>query len=302
MFTALSRIIKNGFVGFWRNGWLSTATISILVMALVVFESLIIFRVLTETALSSIEDKIDISVYFKTDVPEDEILKVQKAIESMAEVKDVQYISKDNALAAFQAKHKDDPTVTQSLQELQDNPLLASFNIKAHSPSQYSVIADYLSKASFNGDFAKVSYAQNQVVIDRLTKIINTAESGGLVLIAVLAAVGVLVTFNTIRLAIYSGREEIEIMRLVGASNAFIRGPYLVQGIIYGFIAAVVSVLIAAPFVYLASPYIKIFIPEMSLWPYFISHLFLLFFYQLLFGVVLGFISSYIAVRKYLRI
>lgn len=302
MFTAFSRIIKNGFVGFWRNGWLSTATISILVMALVVFESLIIFRVLTETALTSIEDKIDISVYFKTDVPEDEILRVQKAIESMAEVKEVQYISKDDALAAFQAKHKDDPTVTQSLQELQSNPLLASFNIKAHNPNQYSTIADYLNKASFNADFSKISYAQNQVVIDRLTKIINTAESGGLVLIAVLAAIGVLVTFNTIRLAIYSSREEIEIMRLVGASNPFIRGPYLVQGIIYGFIAAVMSVLVAAPFVYLASPYVKIFIPEIDLWPYFVSHAFLLFSYQLLFGVILGFISSYIAVRKYLRI
>src|SRR3989344_1558006 len=302
MFTALSRIIKNGFVGFWRNGWLSTATISILIIALVVFECLIIFRVLTETALNAIQDKIDISVYFKSVVPEDEILKVKKAIETLPEIKEVEYISKDQALLDFQEKHKDDPTISQSIEELQNNPLLASFNVKAHDPNEYAGIAEYLNKASFNADFEKVTYAQNEIVIERLNKIITTAEKGGLILIIALAAIAILVTFNTIRLAIYSSREEIEIMRLVGASNSFIRGPYLVEGIMYGVIAAILSVLIAAPAVYFMSPYIRVFIPEMNLWPYFLTNLFALTLYQILFGVVLGLISSYIAVRKYLRI
>ena len=302
MFTALSRIIKNGFVGFWRNGWLSTATISILIIALVVFECLIIFRVLTETALTAIQDKIDISVYFKSVVPEDEILKVKKAIETLPEIKEVEYISKDQALLDFQEKHKDDPTISQSIEELQNNPLLASFNVKAHDPNEYAGIAEYLNKASFNADFEKVTYAQNEIVIERLNKIIATAEKSGLILIIALAAIAILVTFNTIRLAIYSSREEIEIMRLVGASNSFIRGPYLVEGIMYGVIAAILSVLIAAPAVYFMSPYIRVFIPEMNLWPYFLTNLFALTLYQILFGVVLGLISSYIAVRKYLRI
>ena len=302
MFTALSRIIKNGFVGFWRNGWLSTATISILIIALVVFECLIIFRVLTETALTAIQDKIDISVYFKSAVSEDEILKVKKAIETLPEIKEVEYISKDQALLDFQEKHKDDPTISQSITELQNNPLLASFNVKAHDPNEYAGIAEYLNKASFNSDFEKVTYAQNEIVIERLNKIIATAEKSGLILIIALAAIAILVTFNTIRLAIYSSREEIEIMRLVGASNSFIRGPYLVEGIMYGVIAAILSVLIAAPAVYFMSPYIRVFIPEMNLWPYFLTNLFALTLYQILFGVVLGLISSYIAVRKYLRI
>ena len=302
MFTALSRIIKNGFVGFWRNGWLSTATISILIIALVVFECLIIFRVLTETALTAIQDKIDISVYFKSVVPEDEILKVKKAIETLPEIKEVEYISKDQALLDFQEKHKDDPTISQSIEELQNNPLLASFNVKAHDPNEYAGIAEYLNKASFNADFEKVTYAQNEIVIERLNKIIATAEKSGLILIIALAAIAILVTFNTIRLAIYSSREEIEIMRLVGASNSFIRGPYLVEGIMYGVIAAILSIVIAAPAVYFISPYIRVFIPEMNLWPYFLTNLFALTMYQMLFGVVLGLISSYIAVRKYLRI
>ena len=171
-----------------------------------------------------------------------------------------------------------------------------------HDPNEYAGIAEYLNKASFNSDFEKVTYAQNEIVIERLNKIITTAEKGGLILIIALAAIAILVTFNTIRLAIYSGREEIEIMRLVGASNSFIRGPYLVEGIMYGVIAAILSIVIAAPAVYFISPYIRVFIPEMNLWPYFLTNLFALTMYQMLFGVVLGLISSYIAVRKYLRI
>ncbi len=236
MFTALSRIIKYGLLGFWRNGWLSTATLSVILIALMVFEGLIVFNILTKTALTVLQDKIDISIYFKTNTLEDEILKIKKSLESLTEVKNVEYISQDKALEIFKAKHASEQAITQSLEELQDNPLLASLNIKAYDPRQYSLIATYLDNASFKDQFEKVTYAQNSVVIERLTRIIDTAEKGVLILIVFLTAISILVTFNTIRLAIYSNREEIGIMRLVGGSNSFIRGPYVVEGIIYGLI------------------------------------------------------------------
>jgi len=281
---------------------LSMATLSIIILALLVFEGLIIFKVLTESALDSIQNKIDISVYFKMDAPEDEILKIKKSLESLAEVKSIEYVSRDEALELFKERHADDPTITQSLEELKDNPLLASLNIKAYDPKEYVTIADYLDKTDSKTFFEKVTYAQNAVVIERLSKIIDTAEKGGVILILVLALVAVLVTFNTIRLAIYSGREQIEIMRLVGASNSFTRGPYIVEGVIYGLLGAVLSMILAAPIIYFVSPYIKIFIAEMDLWIYFNSHLLLILTYQLLFGIGVGVISSIIAVRKYLRI
>jgi len=302
MLTTLFRIIKYGFLGFWRNGWLSTATLSIIVLALLVFEGLIISNVLTKTALTSLQEKIDISVYFKSNTSEDDILKIKKSLESLAEVKGVEYISRDRALEIFKERHKDDPTITQSLEELKENPLLASLNIKAHNPKEYVTIADYLEKADFKVWFEKVTYAQNAIVIERLGRIIDTAEKGGLILIIFLALIAVLITFNTIRLAIYSSREEIGIMRLVGASNSFIRGPYVVEGIIYGLVAGILSVIIAAPIVYFVSPYVKIFISEMNLWLYFTSNLIGILGYQLLFGVGLGVISSVIAIRKYLRV
>ena len=194
-------------------------------------------------------------------------------METLAEVKNIEYIPRDKALEIFKERHKNDSAISQSLEELQDNPLLASLNIKAYNPKEYAIIAGHLDEASFKGWFEKVTYAQNAVVIERLGRIIDTAQKGGLILIVFIALIAVLVTFNTIRLAIYSNREEIGIMRLVGASNSFIRGPYVVEGIIYGMIAGIVSIVIAGPVIYFASPYIKIFIPEINLWSYFGSHL-----------------------------
>lgn len=302
MFTALSRIIKYGLLGFWRNGWLSMATVSIMLLALIVFEGLIIFSVFTKTVLEILQDKIDISIYFKINTPEDEILKIKKSLESLAEVKRIEYISRDQALEIFKARHADESIVSKSLEELEENPLLASLNIKANNSKQYANIASRLDASDFKESFENVTYTQNALVIERLSGIVDTAEKGGLILIVFLALISVLVTFNTIRLAIYSSREEIGIMRLVGASNAFIRGPYAIEGIIYGFLGGILSVIVAAPIVYFGAPYLKVLVPEMNLWEYFTSHIFRLIGYQLLFGMGLGIISSSIAIRKYLRI
>ncbi len=302
MLTTIFRIIKYGFLGFWRNGWLSTATLSIIILTLLVFEGLMVFNVLTKTALDSLKNKIDISVYFKTTTSEDDILKIKQSLQSLAEVKGVEYISRDDALAIFKERHKDDPTISQSLDQLKDNPLLASLNIKAYDTKQYAAIAGYLDKTDLKVWFEKVTYAENSLMIERLGKIIDTAQKGGFLLIVFLTLIAVLVTFNTIRLAIYSSRDEISVMRLVGGSNSFIRGPYVIEGIIYGLLAGVFSVVIAMPIIYFISPYAQIFISDINLWSYFKTNLFTMFGYQALFGVGLGIASSYIAVRKYLRI
>ncbi len=302
MFTALSRIIKYGVQGFWRNGWLSTATLFIMLITLVASIGLITFNVLTKTALNALQDKIDISVYFKNTVPEDDILNIKRSLESLTEVKKVEYISRDKALEIFKSRHTNDPTISQAINELTDNPLNASLNVKANDPKQYAAIAGYLGKDPIKSLAEKVSYAQNAVIIERLNKIIDTGQRAGLILTIILAAVAILVTFNTIRLAIYSNREEIGIMRLVGASNRYIRGPYVVEGIIYGLSAGLLSMLIALPAVYFVSPYINVFVPEINLWQYFVSNFAKLLGYQFLLGIVLGIISSTIAIRKYLKI
>ncbi len=301
MLTALFRIIKYGVQGFWRNGWLSTTTIFIMVLVLIVFAGLITFNFISKSVLQTVQDKIDISVYFNIDAPEDDILKIKKDLENLTEVKSVEYISRDKALAIFMERHQDDELISKALEKLEDNPLSASFNIKAYDPEEYTIIADYLDDESLKHLISRVTYAQKAVVIDRLTRIINTSEKIGFILTIFLAFVAIVVTFNTIRLAIYSSREEIEIMRLVGAPNSFIRGPFVIEGIIHGLIAALLSVLVLIPIIYFITPYIEIFVPEINLWNYFISNLIMFLGYQIFFGIALGTVSSFIATRKYLK-
>lgn len=303
MLTTFLRIIKYGLLGFWRNGWLSTVTIIIMLLALLVFEGLIITNIVANTAVSSLENKLDMTVYFKSEAPEDEILKLKKSLEGLAEVRSVDYISKDEALAIFKEKHQDDPTIGAALEELKSNPLLASLNIKATEPKDYAIINAYLSQDSFTLYIDSAPYSTDQeLIIERSIKISDTLKKLGVISTIIFASIALLITFNTIRLAIYANREEIGIMRLVGSSNIFTRGPYIVEGIIYGLIAGILSFAVMVPVVYGTSYYVRIFIPEMNLWQYLLSNSAKLIGYQLLFGIGLGAFSSFIAVRRYLKI
>jgi len=301
MFTVIWRIIYYGVKNFIRNGWPSVATVGTMVIALSVFLTLILFNVITNKAIELVQDKIDISVYFKQTTSEDDILNIKQSLESLNEVKSVEYVSKDKALEIFKQTHKDYETIIQAINELNTNPLVASLNIKAKDPSQYALIANYLSSPNLEKFIDSLSYSKNQIVIDRLVAIIHNVNQAGFAITLVLAFVAGLVIFNTIRLAIYSNREEIAIMRAVGASNMFIRGPYLVGGILAGIISALIGIILAIPIVYGVSPYLKIFIPNLNIFSYFISNIFTLTLYQLAFGVFIGAFSSFFAVRRYLK-
>lgn len=301
MFTVISRIIHYGVQGFWRNGWPSATTVLIMSLALLMVAGLIFFNYTTERAVTTIQDKIDISVYFKNSAPEDEVLNVKQSLESLPQVKEVDYISSDQALANFKAAHQDDPTIMQAVDQLDQNPLVASLNIKAQRPDQYADIAGYLNNPSLSQYIDTVSYSKNQDVIDRLNAIINNVNKGGLGLTIALSILAGLVVFNTIRLAIYSNREEIAVMRAVGASNTFVRGPYVVEGMISGVLAAVIGLILAAPIAYFVSPYLQVFIPGSNIFRYFYTSIPRLLGYLALFGVGIGSLSSYVAVKRYLK-
>lgn len=301
MLTLFSRILHYGLKNFWRNGLPSVATVLTMILVLLGSFGLIMFNVVMKSAVASIQNKINITVFFKTNAMEDDILAVKESLESLPEVKDVEYISSDRALEMFRERHKDDPVITQTLQELNTNPLEPSLNITARMPEQYPAIASYLNAPNLKDRFSKVTYFENQSVIDRLIRIVSTVNRGGFALTVVLAAIACIVVFNTVQLAIYSMRDEISIMRLVGASNLLVRGPFVVEGVIAGVIAGVASLLVSAPVVYAVSPYLLIFIPGFNIFSYFTSHLFSLFLYQVLLAVGIGTISSFFAVRRYLR-
>ncbi len=298
----LFRIFKYGIQSFLRNGWLSISTVAIMILALIVFEGLILFNVVSKGAIQAIQDKVDITVYFQSNVPEDTILNLKKSLEGLDEVKYVTYVSQDQALADFKALHANDQAITKTLDTLDTNPLLPSLNIKAKDIHHYDTIAAYLEKPDFQNIIYKINYAQNAVVINRLISLVDNFTRGGFILTLFLAFLAASVTFNTIRLAIFSNREQIGIMRLVGASNKFIRGPYVIEGALYGLISALVSFLLLIPVITFISPHVNSFIPEVNLSSYFAGNFMTLFLYQILFGVGLGVVSSIVATRRYLSI
>jgi len=301
MFTSFKRIFKWGITNFWRNGWLSTATVSIMSLTLLVITVLLMVSVVANAVLDNLENKIDISVYFKLETPEAQILDVKSELEKLQEVEAISYVSQNEALISFKEKHKDNPVLLQSLEELGMNPLEASLNIKARETNQYATITQFLESVHFKDIIDKVNYMQNKDIIERLGKIIIDVKTGGLLVTLLLAVIVFLVTFNSIRLAIYSSREEINVMRLVGASNWFIRGPFLIEGALYGIIATLVTLIVLYPTFYFLSPKISGFLPIGDVFQYFVSNLFSFALLLLVIGVVLGGFSSFIAVRKYLK-
>ncbi len=301
MFTTLTRIIHFGLKNFWRNGLLSTATVAVMVLALLVSLGLIMFDEVTEKSITSLQDKIDIIVYFNTNTPEDQILSIKQSVESLSEVKNVEYVSREQALQVFKNRHQDEQSISRAIDIVGENPLEASLNIKAFEPNQYAIIAESLNNQTFKGFISEVSYDKSKVAIDRLSAIIEYINRGGLALTILLTIIAGLIVFNTIRLAIYSNRDEIGIMRAVGASNALVRGPFMVDGIVVGVLAAICSLIVAAPALSVVSPYLNKFIPGLNISAYFYSNLISFLGWQVLLGAGIGTLSSFLAVRKYLK-
>lgn len=295
------RIVRTSWLAFTRNGLLSTATVLVMTLTLFVIGGLLLMSVVAHTVLGDLENKIDISVYFVPSAEEDQILRIKKSLELLSAVKEVAYVSQDDALSDFRARHEGDEIILSSLDELTDNPLEASLNIRAYDPSRLSEIAKFLKDRKYP-IVHTINYFENKIVIDRLNSVVSGVRNFGLILIAVLAFIAVLVAFSTIRLAIYTAREEINVMRLVGATAWFIRGPFLLQGILQGAIAASITAGLFYPLMWFAGPRMNAFLPNIDLYGYFRGNFFEFWGVLAGVGIFLGVFSSLIAMRKYLRV
>src|SRR3989344_5052471 len=257
---------------------------------------------LSVKVVSSLQEKIDVTAYFKVEASEDEIMKVREDLADHSQVKGIEYISRDQALEEFRSLHAGDVLIQDSLAELDDNPLQASLNIKATDPSEYASIVTFLEGNKFRTLIDKINFYENEQVISRVQGISGGIQNWGVILTMAMALIAVLVTFNTIRLTIYNQKQEIEIMRLVGGSNWHIRAPYLVEGGLYGILAAVMTLVIFYPLVYVISSKIEVLIPNASLIGYFTSNIIQYVFLVFSVGILLGTVSSTVAIRRFLKI
>jgi len=302
MVTLIKRIFKSGWLSFSRDGGLAAATCLIMLIPILLITSLFLLKDVGQFLISTIQEKADISVYFKEGAPEEDILKVKEEVSEIPEVKSVKYVSKEEALESFVQRHKDDPVLMESLEEVGGNPFLAALNIRSFEASQYQAVANFFETGIFENLIEKIDYYQRKSVIDRIFALTSGMGKTGISLSIVLAIVAILVAFNTIRLAILNQKEEIKIQRLVGASNWFIRGPFLVQGAISGIFATIICLLIFTLICWFLSPKIEILFSGLNIWKYFTSNFFTIILLQLVTGIGLGVISSTIAIRKYLKV
>lgn len=300
---SFGRVLRWGLVHFWRNVWLSLAATGVLFLTLAMLALLLVVTVVGRSGLQAVEQKVDITVFMAETANDSAILAMKADLEGRDDVASVQYVTQEQALAAFQARYQNNPVIAQALQELGENPLQASLILKARTPREYPQIAEALNSPKYEPFISKVTFEDNREVIVRLTNVLRTIRRIGLVLTVALALIAILVTFNTIRLAIYGYHEEIEIMHLVGASPWFIKGPFLIEGFLTGTIAAVLTLLYFFPFATALSPRVSAFVADgqfdLARWvlqnALGISLLFLSV------GILLSVVSSWIAVRRYVR-
>jgi cell division transport system permease protein len=304
MWLTTKRVARYGLIGFIRNGFVSLAAVLIMTITLFVAAGLMISNAALHSVLSQITQKVDVTVYFTTAATDDQIQQLQNSIKALPEVASVSFVSRDQALAAFQARHANDQLTMQALEELGDNPLGASLEVRAKDPSQYESIAKYLeSQQSTPAGSAidKINFFQNKAAIDKLSEIISTTRSIGLAVAIIFGLASLMIAFNTIRLAIYTARDEIGVMNLVGASNWYVRGPFMIAGVLYGAASGIIVLLLLYPIAVWLGPGSEQFLGTFNVFTYFTSSFALIFSVVMGLGVGLGSFSSYLAVRRYLR-
>lgn len=306
---SIKRVIRAGLLDFWRNGFVSFASVLMMVFTLFVIGLALFTGVILNSALAEFRDKADLNVYFTANAAESDIFTLRDAVQAQPQVASVVYLSRQDALTAFRERHANDQLTLQALEELGDNPLGAVLTVKAKDITQYDAIAKFLQSQQALGAGApqiieKINYFDegHRRAIDTLATYTNTAQVVALVLVGFFVLMTIAITFNTLRLAIYSSREEIQVMRLVGAGQTYIRAPFVVEGVLYGLVAAVITLLLLYPLAWWLGTSTSAFFGSVNVFDYFITH-FLLFFGVIVgSGVVLGALASFLAVRRYLKI
>jgi len=304
--TNFKRIMRAGGVHFWRNGVVSLASVLVMTVTLFVISSLIFMSALLQATLEEIKGKVDVNIYFNTQASEEDIFSIRDSLGALPEVANAEYISREQALEDFRERHKDDFLTLQALEELDDNPLGASLNIRAKETSQYESIARFLESRqalSESGDIIidKINYYQNKVVIDRLSRVIDGSEKIGLTITVALIIISLVIVFNTIRLTIYISREEISVMKLVGASHMYVRGPFIIEGILYGLISSFLVMVILYPITIWIGDITEQFFGGINVFDYYVENFGEIFLITFGSGVLLGITSSFLAVTRYLK-
>ena len=299
------RVLRSGVTLFKRSGMLGVSSILVTVVTLTVVLGLFFTQALLDATIHTIESRVDVTIYIADNIPSDTISEMQRQIEAMPEVKDVKYISKDEALELFKERHISDELTLQAIDEIGKNPLRASFVIHAKDTAQYeSIITSLEEDSTFieqnKSNIASVNFNRNREIIDKVLLLRDGVQRFGITLTLIFVIIAILVTFNTVKISTFTMKDEIEVMRLVGAKSSYIRGPFIVAQIIYSIIAAIITLLIFLGVTYLLRNSLTIFF-GVDLFSYYLNNIIQISLLVLGSGIILGTISSVASVNRYLN-
>lgn len=297
----LRRILKNGWNNFTRQGSLSFGNTFAIFLAIIVAVGLFMFHGLINYAIEEVENQVDISLFFKEEVSKEDIDAFAEKIKEREDVKNVVFVSKEQAYESFVKNHEDDIYI-EALKIIEVNPFLPSIRITANQPSQYMAISEFIDSYEDGEDMIyKMDDFRREEAIVKIENLSKNVRTLGFALIIFLSFLAFLTTFNTVRLTIFSQRKEIEVMKLVGASNSFIRWPYIIQGIMCGIVAAVLSSISIFLILYVANDSLKDVLMGFNVYEYYLSNIWAIVLGQIIIASFLALVSSYIAITKYLK-
>lgn len=275
----------------------------VMVITLVIFSVLFVLFALTTYSINTVQNTVDISVYFKIGLAENQIKTIQQDLLSDPKVSQVVYKSSDQVREEFKRKHVGDDQIMQAFNVLDENPFPATLNVKAADLNDYPAISQRLNSEDYKTFVDKVNFEDNRDIISRLSSILRVIVTAGIVLIAIFSLIAILVIFNTITLTIYNRKEEVEIMRLVGATNWYIRGPFLVESCMYSLFATLISAALFWPVFYNILPRVALFVsPTVTVFNTNIFSFWYLLAMMFVVSAALAVFSTLLAIRKYLKI
>ncbi len=297
------RVVKFAFQDFSRNFWLSIATVSVLVLTLVSVNMLLAVNVLGKVALSTVKSKIDVSVHFRPEIEENRVQTVKITLLSLPEVRDVEYVSPARSLEMFSDMYKKDELVIKSLGEVGVNPFGSTLIIKARDIENYPKIMSALEAPGFNELIEEKDFDDRRLMIDRIESISRKIEWFGFGASLIFGLITLLIVFNTIRVSIYTHRDEIRIMRLVGASNGFIRGPFYVEALIWAFLSLGLTLAMIYPAMNFLQPFIQRFFgtDSVDLIGFYNQNFLNIFGTQFIAVALMSFFTTKMATGRYLR-
>lgn len=300
----LKRILRTGFTNFWRNGIVSVSAVLVMVITLFIISTVIFTSALLEHTLNELRDKADVNINISIDAAEQDILKLKSELESLPEVESVEYITKEDALERFRERHKGESTI-DALDELDENPLNPVLNVKAKQLSEYEGVQTFLEQNYLvEGQETIVddaNYFKKKETISKLNSITDAGEQFGVIVTIFFVTLSILITLNTIRLAIFISKDEIKVMNLVGAKHSYISGPFVVTGAMYGIFSAVIVLLALYPATYYFADTIAGAFFGFNIFGYYLNNFGQIFVIILFSGILIASISSFLAISRYLK-